>query len=60
MTKINPQKIDGKWKSGIALDVHTVNSVHLGVNEQGHDIYETAPTLASCSIGSNTRTIRRR
>jgi competence protein ComFC len=41
MTKINPQKIAGKWKSGIALDVHTLSSIHLGVNEQGHDVYDT-------------------
>lgn len=41
MAKINPQKITGKWKSGVALDVHTLNSVHLGVNEQGYDVYDT-------------------
>jgi competence protein ComFC len=44
MAKINPQKIAGKWKSGVALDLHTVNSVHLGVNEHGHDVYETTRT----------------
>lgn len=41
MTKINPQKIIGKWKSGIALDIHTVSSIRVGVNEQGHDVYDT-------------------
>ena len=41
MTKINPQKIAGKWQSGIALDVHTLSSTYLGVNEHGHEIYDT-------------------
>jgi competence protein ComFC len=41
MTKINPQKIVGKWKSGVALDIHTLSSVYLGVNEHGHEVYET-------------------
>jgi len=41
MTKINPQQIVGKWKSGVALDVHTLSSVYLGVNEHGHEVYDT-------------------
>jgi len=41
LAKIDPQKIPGKWTSGIALDIHTISSTHLGVNEQGHDIYDT-------------------
>lgn len=41
MTKINPQKISGKWRTGIALDVHTLSSVYLGVNEFGHEVYDT-------------------
>jgi competence protein ComFC len=41
MTKINPQKIAGKWRSGVALDVHTLSSVYLGVNEHGHEVYDT-------------------
>lgn len=41
MTKISPQKIAGKWKSGVALDVHTLSSVYLGVNEHGHEVYDT-------------------
>lgn len=41
MTKINPQKIAGKWQSGIALDVHTLSSTYLGVNEHGHEVYDT-------------------
>ena len=38
--KSNPTRINGKWLSGVALDVHTLASVHLGVNEAGHDIFE--------------------
>src|ERR1700722_7492870 len=41
MTKINPQRIAGKWKSGVALDVHTLSSIYLGVNEHGHEVYDT-------------------
>jgi competence protein ComFC len=40
MAKINPQKIEGNWKKGIALDVHTVSSTYTGVNEFGHDTFE--------------------
>ena len=38
---INPQRIYGNWRYGIALDVHTVSSVHLGINELGHDVFDT-------------------
>lgn len=41
MTSTNPQKIIGNWKSGISLDVHTLSSVHVGVNESGHDVFDT-------------------
>lgn len=40
MAAINPRRIYGNWLSGIALDVHTLSSVHLGVNEAGHDVFE--------------------
>ena len=33
--------IDGNWKKGIALDFHSISSTYLGVDEQGHDQYET-------------------
>lgn len=33
MTNINPQKIDGNWRAGWALDVHTLSSRPLlGIN----------------------------
>ena len=41
MANINPQKITGKWLYGFALDVHTTSSIYLGVNEAGHEIYDT-------------------
>jgi competence protein ComFC len=41
VANINPQKITGKWLSGFALDVHTTSSIYLGVNEAGHEIYDT-------------------
>jgi competence protein ComFC len=40
MAKINPQKIEGKWRAGMALDVHTISSTYLGVDESGHDRFE--------------------
>ncbi len=42
MTKINPQRIYGSFISGVALDVHTLSSTYLGVNEYGHEVYDTA------------------
>jgi competence protein ComFC len=41
MAAINPRRISGKWTSGWALDVHTLSSTHLGMDERGHDIYDT-------------------
>jgi competence protein ComFC len=41
MAAINPRRIVGNWTSGYALDVHTLSSRHLGVNEHGHELFET-------------------
>jgi competence protein ComFC len=41
MATINPQRITGRWLKGIALDIHTVSSTYLGVNEHGHDVFNT-------------------
>jgi competence protein ComFC len=41
MASKNPTKIYGSWTSGFALDAHTLSSVHVGVNEQGHDVFDT-------------------
>jgi predicted amidophosphoribosyltransferase len=41
VAKINPKKIRGKWLSGVALDIHTISSTHVGINEAGHDVFDT-------------------
>lgn len=41
MAAINPQKIAGNWRAGVALDIHTLSSTHLGTNEHGHPIFDT-------------------
>jgi competence protein ComFC len=41
MAAINPQRIRGRWVKGIALDIHTIKSTYLGVDEHGHDIFDT-------------------
>ncbi|MQI86130.1 ComF family protein, partial [Escherichia coli] len=33
MVKINPIKIEGRWNSGVALDLHTTSSTPIGYNE---------------------------
>jgi predicted amidophosphoribosyltransferase len=44
---INPQTIEGKWKSGKALDFHTTSSTPLGPNEFGHMQFDTVrPAIA--------------
>jgi competence protein ComFC len=40
MAAINPKKLTGNWHSGVALDIHTISSTYLGVNEHGHEIYD--------------------
>ncbi len=40
MATISPQKILGKWSSGVALDVHTTSSTYLGVDEFGHERFD--------------------
>jgi competence protein ComFC len=41
MVGINPQKIVGKWRGGYALDFQVLSSVHLGVDEYGHNRFDT-------------------
>lgn len=44
---ISPQHIYGKFKSGIALDLHTLHSTPVGQNEYGHTQFETIrPAIA--------------
>jgi predicted amidophosphoribosyltransferase len=33
-------ELKGNWKNGFAFDVHTLDSVYLGVDERGHDRWE--------------------
>jgi predicted amidophosphoribosyltransferase len=41
---IKPQRIYGNWLYGYALDLHTLSSLHLGVDEAGHDKFDTKRT----------------
>lgn len=38
--KINPKKLQGDWKAGFALDVHTLRSDYLGDDEYGHPQFD--------------------
>jgi competence protein ComFC len=38
---IRPKRIHGKWRVGYALDYHTVKSVFLGYDQNGHALYDT-------------------
>ena len=33
-------KLEGPWRRGLAFDVHTVDSIYLGVDEHGHDRFQ--------------------
>lgn len=47
VVKINPIKIEGRWLSGIALDLHTTSSTPIGYNEYGHMQFDTVrPEIA--------------
>src|ERR1700746_2652967 len=41
LAKINPQRIVGKWQGGGGLGLHPPRSIYLGVNEFGHEVYDT-------------------
>lgn len=40
MASFNAQPITGNWRSGYALDLHTISSIHIGVDEWGHDRFD--------------------
>jgi competence protein ComFC len=40
LASFNARPITGKWRSGYALDLHTLSSTHIGVDEQGHDRFD--------------------
>lgn len=39
MAEIHPKKIHGNWSYGVALDVHTTDSVYTGDNQFGHPTF---------------------
>ena len=41
MAVVHPQRIMGQWIAGVALDIHTISSTYSGVNEYGHDVFDT-------------------
>lgn len=47
MVAINPQKIEGNWNAGVALDFHTTSSTPVGYNDAGHMQFDTVrPEIA--------------
>lgn len=38
---MNPKRIEGNWKLGYTLDVHSVSSEYLGIDDFGHARYDT-------------------
>jgi predicted amidophosphoribosyltransferase len=34
-------ELSGNWRKGIAFDIHTLDSVYLGIDQAGHDRWET-------------------
>lgn len=41
MATFKPRKIQGRWRDGYALDLHTLSSTPIGHNEFGHMQFET-------------------
>jgi len=41
MVSINPIKLSGNWAQGYALDIHTIDSIFLGYDEYGHEVFDT-------------------
>jgi predicted amidophosphoribosyltransferase len=39
--EINPRHLRGPWTDGYALDIHTRSSTYLGVDQWGHDRFDT-------------------
>lgn len=47
VVEINPIKIEGCWKAGVALDLHTTSSTPVGENKFGHMQFDTVrPPIA--------------
>jgi len=41
MATINPIELQGLWKKGFALDLHTLSSIYMGEDQYGHRQYDT-------------------
>lgn len=41
MLKLNPIKLQGNWKEGYSIDLHTISSEFLGIDERGYEQYDT-------------------
>lgn len=44
MLAIHPRRLQGRWREGFALDLHTESSVYVGDNEFGHPKFSTTRT----------------
>jgi competence protein ComFC len=42
---VNPTKIEGKWRFGWTLDVHTISSIPLGPDASGREQFDTTRSL---------------
>ncbi|WP_245427733.1 hypothetical protein [Roseiarcus fermentans] len=59
IVKINPIAIAGHWKSGVALDLHTISSTPIGYNDFGYMQFETArPEIAELLFRLKNRSDR--
>jgi predicted amidophosphoribosyltransferase len=41
LVAINPQRIQGNWERGFALDLHTLSSTYQGIDERGRDRFDS-------------------
>jgi predicted amidophosphoribosyltransferase len=41
MTAISPIELQGLWKKGFALDLHTLSSIYMGEDQYGRTMYDT-------------------
>jgi hypothetical protein len=41
MAKFQPRKIQGRWRDGYSLYLHTLSSTPIGYNEYGHMQFDT-------------------
>src|SRR5229473_6598327 len=60
VAKFQPRKIQGRWRDGYALDLHTLSSTPIGYNEYGHMQFDTnAPRSANSCTDSSTALTKR-